>query len=84
MPQGMEWIILALLALVLFGANNLPKLGRNIGQGLREFKKGVRDIRDDVESSLKDEEPEAARASTATPAIGSVGSPATPMKSDNA
>jgi TatA/E family protein of Tat protein translocase len=59
MPQGMEWVILALLALVLFGAKNLPNLGRNLGQGLREFKKGVRDVRDDVESSLKDEEPAA-------------------------
>jgi TatA/E family protein of Tat protein translocase len=79
MPQGMEWIILALLALVLFGANNLPKLGRNLGQGLREFKKGVSEIRSDVESSLKDDEAEPAPAR----AVAASSTPAA-MKSDNA
>jgi sec-independent protein translocase protein TatA len=53
----MEIIIVLLLALLLFGAKRLPELGRGLGQGIREFKKGTREIRGDIEDSLRDEEP---------------------------
>ena len=41
--------ILALLgiALVLFGAKRLPEIGRSLGQGMREFKRSIRDISED-------------------------------------
>jgi TatA/E family protein of Tat protein translocase len=52
---GPEIIIVLALGLVLFGAKKLPELGKGLGTGLREFKKGVSDIRGDLESSLKDE-----------------------------
>ncbi|REK71479.1 twin-arginine translocase TatA/TatE family subunit [Paenibacillus paeoniae] len=40
-------ILLVLLALLLFGPNKLPELGRAFGKTLREFKAGARDIMDD-------------------------------------
>ena len=33
-----EIILLLLLALLLFGANRLPEMGRSMGKGMREFK----------------------------------------------
>lgn len=37
-------IILIVLALVLiFGARKIPELGKGFGQGIREFKRGVKD-----------------------------------------
>ncbi len=40
----MEWMIVAvILVALLYGASRLPRLGRNVGQGIVEFKKGVRD-----------------------------------------
>ncbi|MFC4779618.1 twin-arginine translocase TatA/TatE family subunit [Paenibacillus sp. GCM10023252] len=40
-------ILLVLVALLLFGPNKLPELGRAFGRTLREFKSGAKDIMDD-------------------------------------
>jgi sec-independent protein translocase protein TatA len=48
-PSGPEmWIILA-IGLLLFG-KRLPEVGRSLGKGIVEFKKGLKDIGEDVES----------------------------------
>lgn len=36
-----KYLIVILVLAVLFGASRLPMLGRNFGQGIREFKKGM-------------------------------------------
>jgi sec-independent protein translocase protein TatA len=41
MFSGNEWLIVAIVALVLFGGSQIPKLARNIGQAQKEFKKGI-------------------------------------------
>jgi len=47
LPGGMEWIIILVIGLLLFG-RKLPDVGRGIGQGIREFKKGLKDVEEDV------------------------------------
>jgi sec-independent protein translocase protein TatA len=49
MPQfGMgELLIIFLAILVLFGANQIPKVAKNLGQGMREFKKATRELTED-------------------------------------
>jgi sec-independent protein translocase protein TatA len=37
----MEWILLALIVLLLFGSSQIPKFARSLGQALREFRKAV-------------------------------------------
>lgn len=37
-------LLLLVIALLLFGPNKLPELGRAFGRTLREFKEGARDI----------------------------------------
>jgi sec-independent protein translocase protein TatA len=37
----MEVLLLAVLALLLFGPKKLPEIGRSVGKGIREFKEGV-------------------------------------------
>ena len=39
--MGPEWIVVALVVLVLFGGSQLPKLTRGLGSAQREFKKGL-------------------------------------------
>jgi sec-independent protein translocase protein TatA len=39
MPGFPEWIMIAVIVLVLFGAKRLPELARGIGQSLNEFRK---------------------------------------------
>jgi sec-independent protein translocase protein TatA len=49
-----ELIIIFLAILVLFGANQIPKVAKNLGQGMREFKKAAREL---TEDDVKDSEP---------------------------
>ena len=46
-------ILLVLVALLLFGPNKLPELGRAVGRTLREFKSGAREIMDEDDNSKK-------------------------------
>jgi len=52
-----EIIIIAGVALLIFGGR-LPQVGKNLGKGIVEFKKGLKGIEDDLdkagEKSLKE------------------------------
>src|SRR4051812_12289142 len=49
-PFGMQdWVVLAVLGLLLFGARKLPEFGRSLGKGIVEFKKGLKGLEDDTE-----------------------------------
>lgn len=45
-----EWILIAGIALLLFG-KRLPEVGRSLGKGIVEFKKGLKGIEDEVETA---------------------------------
>jgi sec-independent protein translocase protein TatA len=47
---GYEWLIVGMIALLLFG-KRLPEVARSLGKGIVEFKKGVRGIEDEVDNS---------------------------------
>ena len=36
-----DWLIIGVIALVLFGGTKIPQLARGVGEGIREFKKSV-------------------------------------------
>lgn len=40
---GGELLLIALIALLLFGASRLSDIGKGLGEGIRNFKKGLRD-----------------------------------------
>lgn len=50
------WEILLILAvaLIIFGPAKLPELGRSIGNGLKEFRKATRELKDSVSLSDSD------------------------------
>ena len=48
LPQGAEWIILLVIALLLFG-KRLPEVGKSLGRGIIEFKKGLKGVRDEMD-----------------------------------
>jgi sec-independent protein translocase protein TatA len=51
--------IILLIALIIFGPAQLPKIGRSMGKALREFREGstelTKAIREGVDSSEKEE-----------------------------
>ncbi len=42
-PEPLDFVIIALIAILLFGANRLPETARSIGKAIREFKAGISD-----------------------------------------
>ncbi len=53
-PLGFpELILIFLIIVVLFGASRLPQLGRGLGEGISNFKRGLRS--DDDKKSLPEE-----------------------------
>ena len=50
-----EWLIIAVVVLVLFGGSQLPKLARSLGEAQKEFKKGVTTAPPRTTSSTKSE-----------------------------
>ena len=49
LPGHGEWIILLVLGLLIFG-RRLPEVGRSLGKGIVEFKRGIKGIDDEIES----------------------------------
>ena len=52
---GTEMFILLILGVLLFG-KKLPEVGRSLGKGLVEFKRGLQGIEDDVQGSMRQAE----------------------------
>ena len=43
-PLGFQELLLVLvIVLIIFGATKLPQLGKGLGEGIRNFKKGMQD-----------------------------------------
>ena len=56
MPGPFEWMIIAGLGLLIFG-KRLPEVGRSLGKGIVEFKRGLKSVEDEV-SMVDDDHPE--------------------------
>ncbi|MBQ7361844.1 MAG: twin-arginine translocase TatA/TatE family subunit [Bacteroidaceae bacterium] len=52
---GTEIIIIAIIILLLFGGKKIPELMQGLGKGVKSFKKGMKEIEEDVENAGKDE-----------------------------
>ncbi|MBU2444870.1 MAG: twin-arginine translocase TatA/TatE family subunit [Bacteroidetes bacterium] len=48
-----EIILILLVVLVLFGAKKIPELAQGLGKGIREFKKSMKDIEEDINAEDK-------------------------------
>jgi len=51
--NGIEWVLIFVAALILFGPKKLPELGRAVGKSLREFKRATSGMLDEEEKSTK-------------------------------
>ena len=51
-----EIIIIALVILLLFGGKKIPELMRGLGKGVSQFKKGMKDIEDEINAEPEKKE----------------------------
>ena len=47
MPGPMQLALVVVIVLLLFGASRLGDIGKGLGEGIRNFKKGIRDDEDE-------------------------------------
>lgn len=61
-PKGFEWVVILIVALLIFGPKNLPKLGKSLGKTVKNIREGMSgdeapaDGADDAEVVEEDDE----------------------------
>jgi sec-independent protein translocase protein TatA len=53
MLGGWEWIVIAAVVFMLFGASRLPQLAKSLGQSRKAFKEGLREAEEENENEQK-------------------------------
>ncbi|ABM81331.1 twin-arginine translocase TatA/TatE family subunit [Hyperthermus butylicus] len=51
--QGMEWVIILVIILLIFGPTKLPQLARGLGQALYEFRKASQGLLEEERKTEK-------------------------------
>ncbi|HKJ30611.1 MAG TPA: twin-arginine translocase TatA/TatE family subunit [Balneolales bacterium] len=46
---GLEWVVIVLVIVLLFGAKRIPELARGLGKGINEFKRATEDIKREID-----------------------------------
>ncbi|UCG91906.1 MAG: twin-arginine translocase TatA/TatE family subunit [candidate division WOR-3 bacterium] len=49
-----EILLILLIALLLFGAKKIPDLAKSLGKGIKEFRKGLKEIENPEEETKTD------------------------------
>lgn len=44
----LEIVLILLVILLLFGAKKIPEIAKGVGKGMKEFKKAVKEVEDDI------------------------------------
>src|SRR3954471_11197705 len=65
LPGGAEWILILAFGLLIFG-KRLPEVGRSLGKGIVEFKKGLKGVEDEVEEAANQPDRKLESKTTAT------------------
>ncbi len=58
-PGGIEMVVILLIAVLLFGANKIPKLARSTGQAMGEFQKGRQEVEEELQEMEETMDPNA-------------------------
>jgi sec-independent protein translocase protein TatA len=65
-PGGMEMVVILLIAVLLFGANKIPKLARSTGQAMGEFQKGRQEVEEELQEMQEPLEMDEEESATGT------------------
>ncbi len=72
-----EMIVIAVIALIIFGPRKLPELGKSLGKSIAEFKRASNELKNTLEEEIRTEELQDARKSAQIPPTAAT-PPATP------
>lgn len=51
-----HWLVIMVVAVLLFG-NRLPEIARSLGRSVNEFKRGLKEVKDNIDADLDDDPP---------------------------
>jgi sec-independent protein translocase protein TatA len=72
-PIGMpEMVVIAVIALIIFGPRKLPELGKSLGKSIAEFKRASNELKHTLEDEIRTEELQDARKSAQIPPSASL------------
>lgn len=54
MAGGWEWLIIGVIVILIFGVGRIGRIGGELGQGIKEFRKGIRDGNEDGDDAVKE------------------------------
>jgi sec-independent protein translocase protein TatA len=57
-----EILMLMVVVLLVFGAKRLPEIGASMGKGIREFKRSMSEVKDEIDRPAPPPEPRRLRA----------------------
>jgi sec-independent protein translocase protein TatA len=63
MPGGMEWVLIILAVLILFGGRKIPEFMRGIGKGIREFNDAKNNVKKEIEEGMTEKDKKATSSS---------------------
>lgn len=74
MPQigPLEILIVGVLALLVFGPEKLPEMGRSLGKGIAQIKKMASEVKSEFDLSLEDDEVAAPPGQVSKPSAGDI------------
>jgi len=55
LPGTMEWVLILLAVLLLFGGRKIPELMKGLGSGIREFNNAKNDVKKHIEDGMKED-----------------------------
>jgi sec-independent protein translocase protein TatA len=71
MPGGWEWIVVLVVAVLIFG-RRLPEIARGVGKSVTEFKKGIKEAQHEVNEVVDDVTSDVDDVSTLSAADGDI------------
>ncbi len=48
-PGGMDWVVILIVVVLLFGAKKIPELAKGLGEGIKEFRKASKEGEKDAD-----------------------------------
>lgn len=51
---GMEWVLIILAIVILFGGKKIPELMKGVGSGIKEFNKAKNDVSESLREGMNE------------------------------
>lgn len=69
MPGGMEWVLIFVVVLLMFGGKKIPELMQGLGKGIRDFNDAKDKVKENLEEGMKPKDTTATTSEKGNPIV---------------